>query len=282
MNISSLYSPVKAENSNTTIASGTTSTTAISQERKLWASYPFKLISDTGLSARPDVSRDHYVIKFTKDMALIHNIVLRGLNASYNQCLAVAPNTPAARDFLIFNQCVFEMLKSHHDMEEDHLFPALENALGQPGAMADNVREHHDFHDGLVRFHDYVFLTEPSNYDGSTLLAILKSFGSLVEKHLHNEIAPLYDLHIIESDTLRALWNGVEKHYQPNFDKYRHIPLAMTCADNAFEIDGQVSPFPPLPTFAAYIVKFLWGRKFSGAWDFAPSYFNGQLRVQHE
>ncbi|QKX57112.1 uncharacterized protein TRUGW13939_04220 [Talaromyces rugulosus] len=262
----------------TTTKTMTTNTTI--QQEKPWTSHPFKLISDTGLNARSDVPRDHYVVKFTKDMALVHNLVLRGLNAAYNQCLSVTPGTQAAQDFLIFNQCVFEMLKSHHDMEEEELFPRLEKALNQPGAMANNVAEHHDFHDGLMRFHDYVFNTEADDYDGPTLHAIIESFGSLVEKHLHNEIAPLYDLHVIESNTLKALWNDVEKDYQPNFDKYRHVPLAMTCADNSFELDGQVTPFPGLPVFAAYIVKFLLGRKFSGAWEFAPSDFTGRPRLQ--
>jgi hemerythrin-like domain-containing protein len=209
----------------TTTKTMTTNTTI--QQEKPWTSHPFKLISDTGLNARSDVPRDHYVVKFTKDMALVHNLVLRGLNAAYNQCLSVTPGTQAAQDFLIFNQCVFEMLKSHHDMEEEELFPRLEKALNRPGAMANNVAEHHDFHDGLMRFQDYVYNTEADDYDGPTLHAIIESFGSLVEKHLHNEIAPLYDLHVIESNTLKALWNDVEKDYQPNFDKYRYVTIPL-------------------------------------------------------
>jgi hypothetical protein len=59
-----------------------------------------------------------------------------------------------------------------------------------------------------------------------------------------------------------------------------HVPLAMTCADNTFELDGQVTPFPGLPVFAAYIVKFLLGRRYSGAWEFAPSDFTGRPRLQ--
>lgn len=220
-----LYAPIRRASTLATTTTTTMTTETTPQQHKSWASNPFKLISDTGLHARSDVPHDHYVVKFTKDMALVHNLVLRGLNAAYNQCLSVTPGTQAAQDFLIFNQCVFEMLKSHHDMEEEKLFPALEKALGQPGAMETNVAEHHDFHDGLMHFHDYVFNTEADKYDGSTLHSIIESFGFLVEKHLHNEIASLYDLHVIESNTLKALWNDIEKNYQPNFDKYRYVPF---------------------------------------------------------
>lgn len=222
-----LYAPIRKATTMATTTTKMMTTDTIVHQQKPWTSHPFKLISDTGLHARPDVPRDHFVIKFAKDMALVHNLVLRGLNAAYNQCLSVTPGTQAAQDFLIFNQCVFEMLKSHHDMEEEELFPRLEKALNQPGAMATNVAEHHDFHDGLMRFHDYVFQTDAEDYNGPTLHAIIESFGSLVEKHLHNEIAPLYDLHIIESNALKALWNDVEKDYQPNFDKYRYVPAPL-------------------------------------------------------
>lgn len=56
------------------------------------------------------------------------------------------------------------------------------------------------------------------------------------------------------------------------------VPLTMTCADNSFVLDGKVAPFPSLPSFAAYLVKFLLGRKFQGTWNFAPSDFTGRPR----
>lgn len=202
-------------------SSSSPSTPTSVKKEDVWADRPFKLITQTGLDARPEVPKDHFVIRLTKDMALVHNLVLRGLNAAYHQCLAVSPGTAEARDFLIWNQCLFEFLKSHHDMEEEHLFPALEDLTGKPGSMANNVREHKDFEASLLQYRDYVFETDPESYDGARLKSLIDAFGPLVEKHLHNEIVPMYDLHVTDSEALRALWKRVEKDYQPNFDKYR-------------------------------------------------------------
>ncbi|KAL1955225.1 hypothetical protein VTO42DRAFT_8884 [Malbranchea cinnamomea] len=247
-------------------------------QQQHWASHPFSLITDTGLSARPEVPRDHAVVQFTQNMALVHNLILRGLNAAYNQCLDVSPGTQAAHDFLVFNQCIFQVLQVHHDMEEQHLFPALEAALDRPGAMDQNRQEHHSFHDELMRFHEYVFGTDPKDYDGETLKAAILALGPLVEKHLHNEVAPLYDLHRIESTALKSLWKTVQQNHQPDFDMYRHVPFMITCADNAFVLDGRVAPFPAFPAFVGHLVKFFLGRKHSGVWEFSPSDFTARLK----
>ena len=64
-------------------------------------------------------------------MALLHNLMLRAFNSSYNQCLGVRPATEDARNFLHYNQVLYEQIQEHHDHEEKVLFPALEKLTGQ-------------------------------------------------------------------------------------------------------------------------------------------------------
>jgi hypothetical protein len=83
-----------------------------------WASSPFTLLSSTGASKNKDILADHAVIKMAKQMALIHNTMLRGLSSVYNECLAIQPGTQDAADLLVRGQVFFEMLHEHNDAEE--------------------------------------------------------------------------------------------------------------------------------------------------------------------
>ncbi|KAF5856620.1 hypothetical protein ETB97_007093 [Aspergillus alliaceus] len=167
-------------------------------------------------------------------MALVHNQILRALNAAHNHCLTVELGTQAAQDFLIVNQCIVDVLESHHDMEEERLFPALEKILNQPGAMEGNRQEHQAFHDELLEFHSYVFTTDSQGYHGATIKAKTEALGPLVEEHLHNEVPLLYDLHVIDSEALTSLWKDAMNGYKPKFNLFRRFPFMVTCTDNTF------------------------------------------------
>ncbi|RFU28670.1 hypothetical protein B7463_g7680, partial [Scytalidium lignicola] len=188
---------------------------------KQWMDQPFDLIYTTGVQSRTDIPRDHYAITLARNMALGHNMILRGFNAIYNQCLSVTKGTAQAKDMLIFSQCMFSMLKSHHDMEEEHFFPLLENALEKPGLMAVNVQEHKDFEEALHQFQKYVFDTGPTDFDGKGLQSLIEGFRLLLQKHLHSEIATMLDLHVADSKVLKNVWKRVAKEGLGPKDMYR-------------------------------------------------------------
>lgn len=134
---------------------------------------PFALISETGVKARKDIPAGHPCVFWAQQMALIHNSILRALNASYNQCLGVQTGTQEAADFLVFNQCLFEFLEEHHTVEEEVFFPDIEKAAGIKGLMDANVEQHHAFEAGLTAFKEYVFGTSKDEYDGEKLREII-------------------------------------------------------------------------------------------------------------
>ena len=188
-----------------------------------WADQPFALIKETGYLSRQDIpDRQHPAIMIAQQMALTHNVVLRGLNASFNQCLSVSPKTKEAQDFLVFNQSLFEIIHAHHTVEEEHMFVAIEKFTGVPGIMDKNLQEHKDFQEGLEKYRQYIFETDASDYDGKTLQALLEGFGKTIELHLHNEIPTLLDLMDYDAAGLKAVASASGKRFRSGNDFYRY------------------------------------------------------------
>jgi hypothetical protein len=38
-----------------------------------------------------------------------------------------------------------------------------------------------------------------------------------------------------------------------------------------FELDGEVRPFPPVPFFFPYLIRWVYGKRHAGSWRFCPS-----------
>lgn len=189
-----------------------------------WAERPFDLISETGIKSRTEIPKDHPVIALARGMALTHNIILRSINASYNQCLDVKPDASSALDFLQFNQSLCEMITIHHDVEEEFLFPEIERLSGDPHIMDTNLQEHESFHDALEAVKKYAYNTLPENYDGEHFKALLLPLGQAVVKHLHHEIPTLLDLHKYDADELALIRKELARRSQARTDKKRYVP----------------------------------------------------------
>ncbi|THC88483.1 hypothetical protein EYZ11_012073 [Aspergillus tanneri] len=245
------------------------------QGQQPWANSPFTLITNTGIDARPEIPRDHQAHELARRMAHIHNLLLRALNASYNQCLSIRPDTPETRDFLLFNQCFYSMLQNHHNMEEESLFPAFGKVTGNPDVMAVNIQEHRRFETELQKFRDYIFNTDPKAYSGTQLKSHLEGLGPLLQEHLHNEIATLLDLHVVDSSTLKRVFDTAKRSSTgQSHDIFKDIPFTLTCEDNTFQLDGKAtSPF--LGNLARQLLKWTLGWRYPGVWRFAPSDFLG-------
>jgi hypothetical protein len=187
----------------------------------LWADAPLELIPVTGIENRPDVPKDHSAVDIARNMVQLHNIIFRGFNSSYNQCLAVKAGTPEARDFLIYNQILFETIEAHHYSEETYFFPELEKFTGEKDLMTVNIAQHRDFDDGLHKLRDYAYGTDAKDYDGEKLKAILDKLGPVLAKHLRAEIATLLDLSKYDSAGVKKLWLDVDPKAVAHLNKTR-------------------------------------------------------------
>jgi len=246
----------------------------------IWADAPFPLITKTHADDLPSsVARDHACIYWARQMSLIHNTMIRALNASYNQCLSIHPGTQEATDFLLFNLTFFEMLDHHHKVEEEHMFPQIEEMLGEPGAMEKNVEQHQAFEEGLGLFEKYVKGTKSEEYNGRTFRHIIDSFGSVLVQHLHDEIPSLLSLHTLDSAQMMKIWKKAEHAATADADPYTNWPFTFSCQDRSFLLDGEVRSFPPAPFFAPCLISGWFSRRFSGSWKFAPCDFAKRRRA---
>jgi hemerythrin-like domain-containing protein len=76
-------------------------------------------------------------------MALLHTIIISGLNSIYQQAPHVSTEENA--DFLAYVLAWVRTVNSHHRREELVLFPDIEKAFGDPigrGVMQGNVEQH--------------------------------------------------------------------------------------------------------------------------------------------
>jgi hypothetical protein len=133
----------------------------------------------------------------------------------------VKAGTPEARDFLIYNQVLFETIESHHYSEETYVFPELQKFTGEKDLMAENVAQHREFDDGLHRLKDYAYGTDAKDYDGEKFKEILDNLGPVLAKHLRAEISTLLDLAKYDSAGLYKLWLDVDRKAVAHLDKTR-------------------------------------------------------------
>lgn len=148
--------------------------------------------------------------QLASEMCLVHNVLLRGLNAIYNQARNVAARGTAKdkSDFANFAYGWAAMLEEHHEAEETLVFPGINELTGVPGLMDGNVDEHKAFHDGLSAYTAYLdkVRSGKEELDGDKLVSIIDSFAAVLRDHLENEIDTLLGLEKYEDKCDWGAW----------------------------------------------------------------------------
>lgn len=132
------------------------------------------------------------------EMSLVHNTLIRGINAVYLQCVNVGERGSAKdkMDFAWFARQWSSFLNHHHSLEEDTLFPEINRLSGVADFMDASLEEHEVFHTGVHGFDEYLAKVTAGEepYDGKKLKSIIDSFMPALETHLANEIKTLLRL----------------------------------------------------------------------------------------
>jgi hemerythrin-like domain-containing protein len=138
-------------------------------------------------------------------MTELHNILIRGLNSAYHHAERIKPGTQDTADLCLYSQFLCELIKAHHDWEENSFFPALEAFAGQPGIFNFNIQQHHAFEDGLQKFHEYCKQSE-EKFSPQRFRDMIDEFAPSLEKHLHEEPLSFYRLRHLDSDGLSKVY----------------------------------------------------------------------------
>jgi len=141
-------------------------------------------------------------------MALVHNMIIRGLNSIYLQ----APNIKEKKDisdFLTYMYSWSLLVHMHHDNEESMIFPLLEKNIGIDGYMEKNVDQHKLFGPGLTAFDNYVrdVRAGEAQFDGVKVQATINTFGEVFTQHLTEEISTFLDLEQFAEKIDWPYWN---------------------------------------------------------------------------
>ncbi|GAM43753.1 hypothetical protein TCE0_060f18820 [Talaromyces pinophilus] len=243
-------------------------------EKHTWADGPFKLVPSPKFTKG---SADG--IFAANEMAISHNIYIRGLNAIYLQAEGVT--TPSEiKDFLTFCQIWVEVIHHHHHIEEEVFFPGVEKALGQEGIMHKNLEQHKAFESGIEDFRKYA-TTTPGGYSGKELKNLINRFGKLLVDHLHEEITGLLDIQSQfdpKGTVLKTHYLLFEKKLVAQSSLSRHQAFIFGCRDVTFE-NGVNKNWPDeAPFFVPYLISWFLARDLAGVWRFLPSDFKGNPR----
>lgn len=155
-------------------------------------------------------------LECASEMALVHNMAIRGLNSIYLQ----APHIQAA-DFKPFAHYIvgwYNLLHVHHSEEEAEFFPDVEKMTGEKGIMDANVEQHHAFHDGMEALNAYALavISGTKQYDGVKVVSLIDAFGPTLVEHLSDEIPTLVGLRRFGTEKMKELPKLFEHEAQKN------------------------------------------------------------------
>ncbi|KAF4343220.1 hypothetical protein FBEOM_2811 [Fusarium beomiforme] len=95
-------------------------------------------------------------------------------------------------DFIGYSQTWFKFVKSHHDDEEENLFPKVQELLGNEPVWDETHHEHESFLAPLAEFNTYLSnLASPTDLDSAQVIKLLDSFKEPFENHFHSEISTI-------------------------------------------------------------------------------------------
>ncbi|QDS76348.1 hypothetical protein FKW77_002958 [Venturia effusa] len=247
-----------------------TLTTMASFTPTSWADGPFPLIP-TPFGGR-DVSNEHGSHLLAQQMSLLHNCILRVLNAIYNQ----APHVKSKKDVKAFLQLAklwHDELVQHHQVEEQFFFPKIEEITGVMNFMAQSVDQHQSFATGVAALFNYSIMTSINDYRATDLQNIIHSFGENLQTHLHDEIHALLSLEKYNSTALCKAWEDTHQYVLKTCDNKVQLPMLLGSMDRTYGLtpsSNGVAPTLEISWYMYYLVEYWFSRKYKASWKFLP------------
>lgn len=213
-------------------------------------------------------------------MSVVHNIVIRGLNAIYVQAPHVASSD--ILDFIGYCKAWAEFLHIHHSGEEALYFPTIEKATGVVGIMEPNVQQHAEFSSGLKTFNDYLLSATAETFSGEKLLEIIDGFAKPLTQHLTDEIPTILSLRSYGTEKVDILTidEAEGKHAMSIMSKTTAVPFFITAMDVTYE-KGIHKDFPPAPAPIKVLARHVSTMFNKGYWRFSPCDKSGKPREMH-
>ncbi|KAF9049659.1 hypothetical protein BDZ89DRAFT_1089010 [Hymenopellis radicata] len=196
-----------------------------------------------------------YAESFYWDMAITHNCYLRALNSVWINAPKVHPGDELS--FVGYCLVLTQAVHEHHDMEEEAVFPVLQEKLD----MKSNIDEHAAFLPAMMDFNNYCRKVQAGMepYDGTKMREMLRAFGDGLAQHLLDEIPTITPdkMHQFDKPALDALIQDVKKHVKAS-SPLTVFPFTITHHDYS-----QVPRWPPAPAPIMWMMRNI-------MWRFSP------------
>ncbi|OIW24587.1 hemerythrin HHE cation binding domain-containing protein [Coniochaeta ligniaria NRRL 30616] len=223
----------------------------------IYADHPFPLINSPEFANKQNGVPTDLFDHCASEMACVHNLMVRGLNAIYLQAPHIKPADEKA--FVNFIRIWHQLLHAHHSGEEDHFFPILEAMAGEKGMMEANVEQHHAFHDPLHAFHEYIeaVAAGKDKYDGQKIVGLIDAFGPMLMQHLADEIPTIQGLRKY-GDKMADLQKKFDDEGEENMKKFglTGLTIIFSMLDLHHE-DGLWANWPPAPAVVNFLCRNL-------------------------
>ncbi|KAL7755652.1 hypothetical protein ACKLNR_014179 [Fusarium oxysporum f. sp. zingiberi] len=242
----------------------------------IYADHPFPIIPTPGhKEAAPDMFS-----RVASEMALIHNMIIRGLNSIYLQAPRISPAD--IRSFLMYTLAWHTLLDMHHSCEEADFFPFIEGASGKKGLMNNNVEQHKAFQVEVEVFKTYVedCMTGKQSFDGDKVVEMIDGFGETLTNHLRDEIPTLLKLRDYGMEKMRDLEKKFQGEGEESMKKLgleKGLPFCFGNHDVDFE-GGRWSSWPAAPWLVHILARHVTYWFHTDQWKFASCDQHGKLR----
>lgn len=254
------------------------------------------------LTLPPQIDTFH---RLSTEMALVHNLILRSLNAIVLQAphITGADIAPFTRFILAWHT----MITIHHSGEEALFFPAIERMSGVVGVMDKEKGEHEQFHAGLDALKGYVdaVVKGEEAWDGGRVVEIAEGFGGVLRGHLSGEVQSLEGLRRFGEERMSGVMKAAEEEAEagmvsslfslslsyfsfsfPGFLILTHeqkslggygLAWAFQQIDSEFE-QGTWKDWPAAPFPVKFIAQTVMGRFYADGLKYSACDRNGKLQ----
>ncbi|RFU27023.1 hypothetical protein B7463_g9300, partial [Scytalidium lignicola] len=240
---------------------------------KAWADGPFKLIETPNKARHEKGEEETGSSHAATEMALVHNVLIRVLNAFYLQAKNIdANNKKDVEDFVGFMSSWSLTLHAHHDSEEEVAYPLLNKYIGIENYMEPNIDQHRAFGPGLQAFDEYLQSVKEGKekYDVVKVQKLVDGFAPILVSHLTDEVNFISGLEKYED---KIDWKTYEKvigdHAVKGGNTEFEVPLMATNIDLTFEKGLHEKHWPPWPWFAGLMFRLVFIPKHKGYWRFS-------------
>ncbi|KAJ4237010.1 hypothetical protein NW759_000133 [Fusarium solani] len=240
---------------------------------KQWADGPMKLV----VTPQYETKKTDLFTTGATHMALLHNAIIRGFNSIYLQAPHVKDADKA--DFIGYSQTWFRFVKSHHDDEEENLFPKVKDLLGDEAVWTETHEEHESFLAPLAEFNTYLtdLSSHPVDLDAAEVIRLMDAFKANFEHHFHSEISTIAALSnhpkapnddTPEGQAASLTFKTWGKKTVTKAGMLDVVPFFLLNLDRTAE-EGMWANWPPMPAPVTWGLTNIAGSWYGTWWKFA-------------